>query len=274
MINLESKVDASASSLSERLQFDQEDYAEKTFAGRNFSDAFKFIKIDKEPQAMPPVVKWFRESASTQLEKANLFNRFFASVFLCEQSLVPCSRTECLVEPMLCTAEEVSDNFSSLKIKKATGLDEIPKIFLKNCSELLCVSLNLLLGKILNKGVFLTEWKTSFVCPLYKERDRSSAEQNWPISLLSNVSNVFGRIAFNRIHESTQHLLFDNQYGFRKKRSTSVQLLWRMIDKMYQFYDQRDPCCKMAYFDFAKAFYEVSHRKLIQKLQTFPIITV
>ena len=32
LINLESKVDASASALNERLQFDQEDYAEKTFA--------------------------------------------------------------------------------------------------------------------------------------------------------------------------------------------------------------------------------------------------
>ena len=47
LINLESKVDASASALNERLQFDQQDYAEKTFAGRNFSDALKYIKIVK-----------------------------------------------------------------------------------------------------------------------------------------------------------------------------------------------------------------------------------
>ena len=40
LINLESNVDASASALNEGLQFDQEDYAEKTFPGRNFSDAF------------------------------------------------------------------------------------------------------------------------------------------------------------------------------------------------------------------------------------------
>ena len=44
LINFELKVDVGASALNERLQFDQEDYAEKTFAGRNFSDAVKYIQ--------------------------------------------------------------------------------------------------------------------------------------------------------------------------------------------------------------------------------------
>ena len=219
---------------------------------------------------MPPVITWCQESASTHLQKANLFNRFFASVFLRDQSFVPRIRTECLDEPMHCTVEEVSDILSSLNIKKATGPDEIPNIFLKNCSETFCVSLSLLFRKILKKGVFPTQWKTSIVCPIYKEGDRSSAEQYRPISLLSKVSKVLERVVFNRIYESTQHLLSDNQYGFRKKRSTTVQLL-SILDKVYQSYDQRDPCCKMANFDFAKALDKVSHRKLIQKLQTFPI---
>ena len=34
----------------------------------NHQDAFKYIKIDKEPQAMPPVINWCQESASTHLE--------------------------------------------------------------------------------------------------------------------------------------------------------------------------------------------------------------
>ena len=187
LINLESKVDASASALNERLQFGQVDYAGKTFAGRDFFEAFKIIKIVKEPQGMPPVINWCQESTSTHLEKANLFNRFFATVFLRDQTLVPCSRTECLDESMLCTAEEASDILSSLNIKKATGPNEIPNMFLKKCSKTLCVSLSLLIRKILNKGVFPTQWKTSIVCLLYKESDRSSVEQNRPIRLLSNV---------------------------------------------------------------------------------------
>ena len=147
MVNLETKVDDSASALKERLQLNQEDCAEKTFAGRNFSDAFKFIKIVKDPQAMPPVINWCQESASTHLEKANFFNRFFVYVFLRDQSPVPCSRPECSDEPMLCTAEEVSDFLASLNIKKATGTDETPKTFVKKCSETLCVSFSLLFRK-------------------------------------------------------------------------------------------------------------------------------
>ena len=219
---------------------------------------------------MPPVMNRCQESTSTHLQKASLFNRFCASVFLRDQSLVPYRRRECLHEPMLCTAEEVSDFLSSLNIKKATGPDEIPNIFLKKCSETLCVSLSLLFCNILKKGVFLTQWKTSIVCHLYKKGGRSSsAEQYRPISLLSKVSKVLERVVFNRIFESTQHLLSDNQCEFRKKRSTTVQLLL-ILDKLYESYDQRDPCCKMAYFGCAKAFDKVSHRKLIQKQQTFP----
>ena len=146
---------------------------------------------------------------------------------------------------MLCTAEEVSDILSSLNIKKATGPNELPNILLKKCSETLCASLSLLFRKIFNKGVFPTQLKTSIVCLLYKEGDRSSVEQYWPISLLSNVSKVLERVVFNRIYESTQHLLSNNQYGFRKKRSTTVQLL-SILDKVYQSYEQPDPCCKRA----------------------------
>ena len=84
------------------------------------------------------------------------------------------------------------------------------------------------------------------------------------------MPKLLEKVVFNRKSESTQHLLFDNQYGFRNKRSTK-RLLLSILDKVYQSYDQRDPCCKMAYFYLAKAYDKVSHRKLIQKLQTFPI---
>ena len=95
-INLESKVEASASALNDRLQLDREDYAKKTFSGRNFSDDFNIIKLVEEPQAMQLVINWCQESASTHLEEANIFNHFFAGVLLRDQSLVHCSKTECL----------------------------------------------------------------------------------------------------------------------------------------------------------------------------------
>ena len=50
-----------------------------------------------------------------------------------------------------------------------------------------------------------------------------------------------------------------------------MQLL-SILDEKYQSYNQHDPCCKMAYFEFAEASDKVSHPKLIQKLQPFPPI--
>ena len=217
LISLESKVDSSASALNERLQFDQEDYAEKTFDGWNNSDAFKQIKIVKEPQDFPPVINWCQESASTHLEKANVFNHFFARIFMRDQSLVPCNRTECLDEPMLCTAVKVSDILSSLNIKKATGPDEIPNNFLENCSVMLRVSFSLLFRNLLLKGVFPTQWKTSIVCPLYKEGDRSSAEQYRPNSFLSYVTKILERVVFNQIYEKLSFSSLTSNTGSGRK---------------------------------------------------------
>ena len=81
-INLESKVDASASALNERLQFDPEDYAEKTFAGRNFSDAFKYIKIVKEPQSCH-LSSTGVKSQHRLTSKRRIFSTVFLLVFSC-----------------------------------------------------------------------------------------------------------------------------------------------------------------------------------------------
>ena len=82
LINLESKVDASASALNERLQFDREDYAEKTFAGRNFSEAFEYIKLIKEPQVMPPATTGVK-SQHRLTSKRRIFLTVSLLVFSC-----------------------------------------------------------------------------------------------------------------------------------------------------------------------------------------------
>ena len=70
-------------------------------------------------------------------------------------------------------------------------------------------------------------------------------------------------------HLLDQHLISGKQYGFVKNRSTFTQLLYYL-----------DKCCESTsegkiidsiYFDFAKAFDTVSHRRLCKKLSAYGI---
>ena len=87
-----------------------------------------------------------------------------------------------------------------------------------------------------------------------------------PVSLTSIICKLMELILREHImqHLVNLKLLSDRQYGFINKRSTVTQLL-TYIDK----------CCENTsdgkvvdciYFDFAKAFDTVPHRRLCKKL--------
>ena len=81
------------------------------------------------------------------------------------------------------------------------------------------------------------------------------------------MSKVFERIIFETLYENLRHKLYPAQYGFRQKRSATLQLL-TFLNKIYTNYD--DEAVKelgLIYLDFAKAFDTVRLDILIRKLQ-------
>ena len=68
-------------------------------------------------------------------------------------------------------------------------------------------------------------------------------------------------------HLENENLLSEKQFGFIKGRSTVTQLL-RYLDKCVEILAERD-VVDVIYFDFAKAFDKVSHRRLLQKLKAY-----
>ena len=49
--------------------------------GKNFSKIQKYLKTIRKPQALPQYLSWEKETASDASSKADLFNRYFQSVF-------------------------------------------------------------------------------------------------------------------------------------------------------------------------------------------------
>ena len=112
----------------------------------------------------------------------------------------------------------------NLDLSKASGLDCIPVVFLKNCDSELFYMLAELFNKCLKEPCFPGCRKVLSVVPVFKNvGERSTAKNYRPVSLLSVVSKVFEKLVNNRIADHLRKcgLFSDFQYVFRSSRSTA-----------------------------------------------------
>ena len=70
-------------------------------------------------------------------------------------------------------------------------------------------------------------------------------------------------------HLENEHLLSEKQFGFMRGRSTTTQLL-NYLDKCVEMLANGN-VVDAIYFDFAKAFDTVPHRRLLKKLKGYGI---
>ena len=89
---------------------------------------------------------------------------------------------------------------TNLDSSKASGIDCIPVVVLKNCEpEVLCI-LAELFNMCLKESCFPDCLKISSVVPVFKNvGERSNAKNYHPVSLLSMVSKVFEKLVNNFI---------------------------------------------------------------------------
>ena len=201
------------------------------------------------------------KQASTDSEKAQLFNDYFYSVFSSSDQPInnfdttPSSDT---LHDIVISHTDVFDILTSLDTSKASGIDNIsPKIF-KYCAAPLLQVICHLFSTSLQNNPIPQEWRTHCIIPIYKAGDKSSVCNYWPISLLCILSKVLERIVYNNI---IRHVQGKHQSGFLPNRSTLQQLLL-FTEKLLKAKSEVD----VVYMDFRKAFDSVYHNGLLNKL--------
>ena len=102
--------------------------------------------------------------------------------------------------------------------------------------------------------------------PIFKDVNKSVVTCYRPISLLNCMSRVLEKIMFDEIYELVRHKLCENQFGFRKNRLATLQLLLFLDTVNKKFYNEAIKDLSILYLDFAKAFDTVPQNILIQKL--------
>ena len=154
--------------------------------------------------------------------------------------------------------KKVITNLDSLK---ASGPECIPVVVLKNCEPELSYILAKLFNNCLKESYFPDCWKVSSVVPVFKNvRERSTAKNYRPVSLLFVVSKVFEKLVNNRIvdHLEKFGLFSDFQYGFMSSRSTVVP------DRIARA-SNRSGATQAVALDISKAFDRVWYPGLLHK---------
>ena len=267
--------------LKQSLLEDRAAYEAKVFAGRRFTDLQKYLNKIKTSRKYPRKMHLRDQIVTEDGPKADLIDQFFASTFQTDDSLFPTSGNHLPVflplpdgttcRKITVNESEIRNILENLQINKALGHDGVRNIILKNLSQSLPKSLLLLFQTCLNKSSFPNTWKTCQVTPIFKDGDKTSIDCYRPISLLCSLSEVLEKVIFEALYEHVEDKLSDCQFGFRKKRSTVLQMVV-FLKKVYEFNDAQsvEKLC-ILYLDFPKAFDKVPHGILLQKLHNIGV---
>ena len=103
------------------------------------------------------------------------------------------------------------------------------------------------------------------VIPLHKGGSTQDLNNFRPISLLSIFDKIIEKILHKRLYQFLEHhILFENQFGFRKDNSTYA--LTEITEKIKESIDRGKFGCGI-FIDLRKAFDTANHGILLKKLE-------
>ena len=173
-----------------------------------------------------------------------------------------------------CTDVEIRELLLGVNWSKASGPYSIPSNIVKTFKDVFYEPLLAIVNKSLSEGIFPDLLKFATVHPIYKKGDKSICANYRPISILSNISKILERAMYNRIELFLNefNLIYENQFGFRKKHSTE-HALTAIIEQIRANLDNKTFSAAV-FIDLEKAFDTVNHSILLKKLNHYGITNI
>ena len=161
---------------------------------------------------------------------------------------------------------EIIKMIDNLKFKKG-GIDNINAKTLKAISHHIADTLAYTFNLCNEMVIWPDALKSAEVIPIYKAGSKNEMTNYRPISLISNIANIFEKIIHNRIINfiSKHNIISKNQFGFIKyiRTKDALNLITKII---YEKLDKSTPIA-ITFLDLVKAFDTVNHKILLEVIR-------
>ncbi|CAM4601352.1 unnamed protein product [Lepidochelys olivacea] len=234
---------------------------------------FRYVGNKKKAkESVGPLLNEGGNLVTEDVEKANILNAFFASVFTNKVS----SQTAALGitkwgrdgQPSV-EIEVVRDYLEKLDVHKSMGPDEVHPRVLKELAAVIAEPLAIIFENSWRTGEVPDDWKKANVVPIFKKGKKEDPGNYRPVSLTSVPGKIMEQVLKESIlkHLHERKVIRNSQHGFTKGRSCLTNLI--------AFYDEttgsvdEGKAVDVLYLDFSKVFDTVSHSILVSKLRKY-----
>uniref|UniRef100_A0A7M4ES60 Reverse transcriptase domain-containing protein n=1 Tax=Crocodylus porosus TaxID=8502 RepID=A0A7M4ES60_CROPO len=237
----------------------------------NKKSFFKYIGSKKSQGNIGPLQGRTGQLVTDAREKAELFNKFFASVFLSADNGVlsgdSLERPGKDESPPTVISDLVNDYLEGLDVSRSAGPDDLHLWVLRELAGIIAEPLARLFEDSWYSGQVPEDWKRANVVPIFKKGRKEEPGNYRPVSLTSILGKVFEKIIKGHICESPagEVMLRGNQHGFVLGQSCLTNL-GSFYDQVTKSLDGKEDI-DVIFLDFQKAFDTVSHPILAGKLR-------
>lgn len=164
------------------------------------------------------------------------------------------------------TSKETLNELLHLNPNKPNGPAEVPAWALRDAAQSIHIPLTIIVNNSIRQCIFPHELKKAEVTPIFKSGDAQDPTNYRPISITAPLAKIFERLLLQQINAylDDQHILIDQQFGFRKARSTKDALVFLTDSIRVELDNNNFVAC--AALDLSKAFDSISHSILKSKL--------
>lgn len=235
---------------------------------------WKHVNSKRIDNSIPSEIKLNDQKATTDVDKANMFAKFFQSVYVNrdrdnELSAFIENRSENNCFNMTFTYDSVYSVLSTMDISKGSGYDGVSSIFLRECAEILAEPLSVIYSRSIRDGTYPDRFKIGQITPIFKSGHKNDVENYRGVSVLPNMAKVFEKLMYRQLKLIIPPRISTNQHGFLTNRNIETNLMEMSIHIHNAF--EQNAQLDVFYADISKAFDCVDPDLLIRKLANYPL---